>query len=129
MASNDILVVDDESEIVHLIREILGDEGYQTRSAHDGPSALREITAYIPSLVLLDHWMPGMTGAEVVEQVRGAGYRDLPIVLMSAGTRVELAQQSGASAFLAKPFDITALLACVSHFLGPVAGQRLPHER
>jgi DNA-binding response OmpR family regulator len=48
---------------------------------------------------------------------------------MSAGTRVELAQQSGASAFLAKPFDITALLACVSYFLGPVAGQRLPHER
>jgi two-component system, NtrC family, nitrogen regulation response regulator NtrX len=119
MPANDILVVDDESEIVRLIIEVLTDEGYTTRSAHDGPGALREIKAATPALVLLDYWMPGMTGAEVLVQVRSAGYSELPIVLMSAGTRAELAQQSGASAFLPKPFDITALIACVAQFFEP----------
>ena len=82
----DILVVDDESEIVRLIVEVLGDEGYSLRTAHDGLSALREVAAAAPALLLLDYWMPGMTGAQVLTQLRDAGYPDLPVILMSAGT-------------------------------------------
>lgn len=116
-SARDILVVDDESEIVRLIAEVLTDEGYVVRSAHDGPSALRAVAAGAPALVLLDYWMPGMTGAEVLTQLRGDGFSSLPVVLMSAGTRADMAQQSGADAFLPKPFDITALLACVEQFV------------
>jgi CheY-like chemotaxis protein len=114
--ARDILVVDDEGEIVKLIAEVLADEGYTVRSAHDGPGALRAVAASEPVLVLLDYWMPGMTGAEVLTQLRAAGFAELPVVLMSAGTRADMAQHSGANAFLPKPFDIAALLACVEEF-------------
>lgn len=114
-----ILVVDDEGEIVKLIAEVLADEGYTIRSAHDGPSALYAVATSPPALVLLDYWMPGMTGAEVLEQIRATSSPDLPIILMSAGTRADMAQQSGATAFLPKPFDITALISCVEQFMAP----------
>jgi two-component system response regulator (stage 0 sporulation protein F) len=117
--ANDILVVDDEGEIVKLIAEVLSDEGYTVRSAHDGPSALRAVSQIRPALVLLDYWMPGMTGAEVLQQLRALGFADIPVVLMSAGTRADMAQQSGAHAFLPKPFDIMALLLCVEQFFLP----------
>jgi CheY-like chemotaxis protein len=115
-----ILVVDDEGEIVRLIEEVLRDEGYTVRSAHDGPSALRSVADAMPALVLLDFWMPGgMTGADVLKQLRGFGHDDLPVILMSAGTRGEIAQHSGANAFLAKPFDISVLLSCIEQFIMP----------
>lgn len=114
-----ILIVDDEGEIVKLIAEVLADEGYTVRTAQDGPSAMREVEAHLPALLLLDYWMPGMTGADVLQELRARGFEQLPVVLMSAGTRGDLAQRSGATAFLSKPFDINALVACVADFLQP----------
>lgn len=127
-ATGYILVVDDEGEIVKLIAEVLADEGYSVRSAHDGPSALLAVTTSPPALVLLDYWMPGMTGAEVLAQIRANSSPDLPIILMSAGTRADMAQQSGATAFLPKPFDITALISCVEQYVAPVARQVAARE-
>lgn len=114
-----ILVVDDEGEIVRLIAEVLTDEGYMVRTAQDGPSALRAVAEEPPALLLLDYWMPGMTGADVLHELRLHGFDRLPVVLMSAGTRGDTAQRSGATAFLSKPFDINALVACVVDVLQP----------
>ena len=118
-----ILIVDDEGEIVRLIAEVLADEGYTVRTAQDGPSAMREVVADPPALLLLDYWMPGMTGADVLQELRTSGFEQLPVVLMSAGTRGDLAQRSGATAFLSKPFDINALVACVADFLQPTSSR------
>lgn len=119
--THDILIVDDEIEIVQLIAEVLADEGYAVRVAHDGPSALKAVMDASPALVLLDYWMPGMNGADVLVQLRGGGMRHLPVVLMSAGSRADMAERSGADGFLAKPFDITALLECVEQYASPDA--------
>ena len=118
-SSPHILIVDDEIEIVKLIAEVLGDEGYTVERAYDGPGALRAVQASEPALVLLDYLMPGMTGPDVLAQLRQLGFSKFPVVLMSAGTRADLARQAGADLFLAKPFDLNTLLDAVKQLLVP----------
>ncbi|NJM06902.1 response regulator [Candidatus Gracilibacteria bacterium] len=114
----DVLIVDDEIEILNLLGEVLADEGYAVRFAQSGSAALVAVKERAPSLMLVDYTMPGMTGAEVVRTLRDQGFTELPVILMSAGTRVEAMHVKDASGFLAKPFDLENLLKCVSQYVG-----------
>src|SRR5687767_11667146 len=87
--NDDILVVDDEVAIVAFIAELLAEEGYIIRRAYDGAHALETIAARPPALVLMDHSMPYMTGAEVLAHLRQRG-STLPIIIMSAEEQAEL---------------------------------------
>lgn len=115
----DVLVVDDEIEIVRMITEVLSDEGYSVRSARDGVSALASVNTYTPALVLLDYFMPGMMGTDVLARLRAAGFTELPIIIMSASSRAETLRLSGANDFLSKPFDLDTLLTCVGRYVQP----------
>ena len=66
-----ILVVDDEERIRQSLNGIFRDEGYETLEAKDGVQALKQIEMDPPDLVLLDIWMPGMDGMEVLERIKG----------------------------------------------------------
>jgi CheY-like chemotaxis protein len=112
----DILVADDEIEIVAFISELLTDAGYSVRTVPDGASALREIQRCPPALVLLDNAMPGMTGAEVLRQLRKDGFRQMPVIMMSAHTRAEVSLKLGAD-FLSKPFSLDDLLSHVAQHI------------
>jgi DNA-binding response OmpR family regulator len=115
-----ILVVDSEPTISDLILEILTDEGYVAYSAPDGRGALAAIVRHTPALMLLDLWIPDMSGAALIAQVRLAGLLALPIVLMStvpaAATPLLVFQPIEC---LAKPFDLDDLLARVARYLSP----------
>jgi CheY-like chemotaxis protein len=117
-ANDEILVVDDEVAIVTFIAELLAEEGYPIRTAYDGAQALETITAHRPALVLLDHSMPRLTGAEVLLRVRQSG-STLPIVVMSAEGQAERVLAQGANAFLHKPFDLDTLLTCIAEHYAP----------
>ena len=116
--SADILVVDDETSIVDLIAEILHEEGYRVRRAYTGISALAQIAASEPSMMLLDLSMPDMAGATLLQHIRAQGLVDLPVVIMSAGSHLsESLMSTGAIDFLPKPFDISDLVRCVARYL------------
>src|SRR5215213_3109060 len=83
--SNDILIVDDETAIAQLLADVLHEEGYNIRVAHDGASALLEIMRRRPALVLLDVAMPVMLGSDLLVYLRRHGFDDLPIIIMTAG--------------------------------------------
>jgi CheY-like chemotaxis protein len=117
--SIDILIVDDDTEITNMLSEVLTDEGYSVCSALSGAEALSIIRSSPPVLVLLDYWMPVMTGAEVIARLRSGDFPTLPIVLMSANARAETLISTGATAFLAKPFNLDALIACVAQYTRP----------
>lgn len=112
-----ILVVDDELLITEFVREILTEEGYNVRVAHDGASAVIDVQTNPPALVLIDNALPVISGLEVVEQLRSAGFTQLPIIGMSAISYPELFFQAGADDFLDKPFNIEELLACIAQHL------------
>ena len=115
--SSSVLVVDDQSEIVDLIVDFLRDEGYSVYGVTDGVSALAAIEAHPPALILLDMFMPHMTGIELWEYLKRHHLTTIPVVLMTASpSAAENLLAQGATDYLAKPFDLDQLLACVARY-------------
>lgn len=113
----DILVVDDEADIRDLISGILDDEGYDTRVAGDSDTALAEIEARRPSLLILDIWLQGsrLDGLELLEQIKKT-HKDLPVIIISGHGNIETAVSAikrGAYDFISKPFETDKLLILV----------------
>lgn len=114
--NNLILIVDDEADIRESLSGILEDEGYQVRTAPDGQAALDAVTERVPSLVLLDIWMPGMDGLEVLSRLKRR-VPDLPVVMISGHGTIETAVQAtqkGAYDFIEKPPQVDRLLLTIS---------------
>lgn len=112
-----ILVVDDEKNILELVRFNLEREGYQVLTSLDGKSALELASTEIPDLILLDIMLPGMDGLEVCRELRqNPVTRDIPIVMLSAKAdeldRV-LGLEMGADDYITKPFSPRELVARV----------------
>jgi DNA-binding response OmpR family regulator len=110
-----ILVVEDEADLAELLRYNLEREGYTCRCAADGRSALTEAWRSPPDLVLLDRMLPGMSGDEVIGQLkrepRTAG---IPTVMLTAKAEESDALVGfalGADDYVTKPFSIKLLMA------------------
>jgi two-component system nitrogen regulation response regulator NtrX len=113
----DILIVDDEQDIRELVAGILGDEGYSTRLASDSDTALTEIEARRPSLLILDIWLQGskLDGLELLEVVKRQ-HEHLPVIIISGHGNIETAVaaiKKGAYDFIGKPFKSDQLLVLV----------------
>jgi len=112
-----ILVVDDDSECLGLLVDILTSEGYNVTSADTGERALASIAARSPELILLDIRMPSMDGFEVCRRMKARrATREIPIVFLSeAGEVQERAEglRRYAADFIAKPFHREEVLARV----------------
>ena len=112
-----VLVVDDEPQVVWMLRFTLEAEGYQTFSARDGRAALDEVRQHRPNLVLLDIMMPIMDGWTVLEELRALPDEERPrVVVVSARASLRdraKAIELGADAFVPKPFNVDDLLEVV----------------
>lgn len=117
-----ILVVDDESPIRDLVRDILELEGHDVVEAADGPAALDAVAAQEPDLLVLDIMMPGMSGLDVLRSLRREhSGSELPIILLTAASDDDTTWAgwtAGASVFLPKPFDPSHLMDWVERLLG-----------
>jgi len=110
-----VLVVDDDPDILEAICDILGAEGYRVARARHGLEALERVEAERPALILLDLMMPVMDGVAFASALRRRGtLGSVPVVVISADSNPDRAVAVGARGFLAKPFDIDALLAQVA---------------
>jgi len=102
-----ILIVDDEPFNLDLLEQELADRGYAVERARNGAEALQKNDALRPDLVLLDYMMPGLSGLDVLREIR-ASESDVPIVMMTAHGSIEVAVQAmklGAYDFVVKPFE------------------------
>ncbi len=107
-----ILVVDDERNIVELLRLYLEKEGWAVISAADGEEALALHARHDPDLVILDLMLPKLDGFEVCRELRRRG--DVPIVMLTARDDVVdsiVGLELGADDYVAKPFNPRALVA------------------
>ncbi len=113
-----ILVVDDDPEIIGLLRRGLSYEGYTVETAADGTEALAKARDHEPDLVILDIMMPGIDGLEVSKRLRQGS--DVPILMLTARgsvTDIVTGLGSGADDYLVKPFAFDELLARVKALL------------
>jgi DNA-binding response OmpR family regulator len=112
-----IAIVEDNLLIAQILSEVLSDEAYAVRIYTDGRSAVAAILAQPPALVLLDLELPAMAGEEVLSRLRGQLGAALPIIIMTANTQRQDWTALGATSFLAKPFEMHDLLACVARYV------------
>ncbi len=116
-----ILVVDDVPDILEAVCDLLEGEGYRVARARNGREALARVDEERPRLILLDLMMPVMDGLAFAQALRRRdGDHTIPIVVISADGDPQKAAALGARGFLAKPFDIDALLAEVASLTPPI---------
>lgn len=107
-----IAIIDDDAYIGDMVSEVLIREGYQVLRAYSGTEALLLLGQNRPDLVLLDLMLPGLSGEEVLPQIKG-----IPVIVLSA--KVEVKDKvdlllGGACDYITKPFDTKELLARIA---------------
>ena len=111
-----ILIVDDDRGIVGALRNILEFEGIEVAAVNDGLAGLEYLHVQpLPDLVLLDLFMPCLSGREFLERLADqARFRNLPVVIMTAASGGDLMPPPGSYlAILRKPFDLDELMEVV----------------
>src|SRR3954467_324153 len=115
-ARRPVLIVDDEPDILECLSEALELEGYAVEPARDGAAALSLLDQGEPAVVLLDLNMPQMDGHEFLKVIRGSErWAQLPVIVMSAGK----SSSPGATAFIQKPCEVSAVLSFVERYCSP----------
>jgi two-component system KDP operon response regulator KdpE len=109
----DILVVDDDPGVRGVLRRFLSEKGYSVATAEDGETALRMIRESAPDVLLIDVYLPGISGIDVLYTLEHEG-RGVPTLAFSGMPDDEMARETmlmGADDFILKPFDFGALEA------------------
>lgn len=117
-----ILIVDDDPDVREVLADVLADAGYDVVTAPHGEGALERLHEDgAPSLVILDLMMPGLTGDDVMAEMRkDVTFRDVPVVVLSAASDARLrARAMGARGCLQKPVDLDRLLRAVDEHIRP----------
>jgi two-component system alkaline phosphatase synthesis response regulator PhoP len=129
MSSKRVLVVDDDTKTVELVKLYLNRDGYKVITAYDGAEALRLARETRPDLIVLDLMLPGIGGLEVCRTLRDES--DVPIVMLTARTTDEdklTGLSLGADDYVSKPFSPRELAARVRAVLRRLPGERGPAE-
>jgi two-component system alkaline phosphatase synthesis response regulator PhoP len=117
-----IMVVDDNPDIITIVKTILEGKGYNVLSACSGPELLNMLKDQKPDLIILDIMMPEMDGLEVLTRLKGmADTTSIPIILLTAKVQYEDVlggYKLGADYYITKPFTSTQLVNGINLLLG-----------
>ncbi len=118
-----IVCIEDETEMIELIRLILGRRGFDVHGAAGGKEGLQMVRELLPDLVLLDLMMPEMDGWEVYQQMKAdASTRDIPVIVVTARAqnidKVLGLHIAKVDDYIAKPFGPQELIDSVEKILG-----------
>jgi CheY-like chemotaxis protein len=128
MASEPILVIDDNPQNLKLAKVILCAEGYEVKTAIDAEDALRVLQSFTPRVILLDIQLPGMDGLALTRKLKADPARSgLVIIAVTAYAMkgdAEKAFAAGCDGYMSKPIDIEALPRTVAEHLARVDSLR-----
>jgi DNA-binding response OmpR family regulator len=118
-----ILVADDSETILHLLRTRLEMEGHEVQTATDGQGVLDALSADgpPPDLLLLDAMMPGISGLDVLRELRAAGVETPALIVSAHQDKMDAESRNdlGISGHVSKPIDFDALFARISQLTRP----------
>ena len=116
-----ILIIEDEEDIVELVKYNLEKEGFSVRSADDGEEGLRMIRTHKPSLVILDLMLPGIDGLEVAKKIkRDDNLVHIPLIMLTAKSSesdIVVGLELGADDYITKPFSPKVLISRIKAVL------------
>lgn len=119
MSSNKhILAVDDEKDVLLIVKTALVSAGFEVTTAPSGPEALEHLQDFTPDLIILDMMMPEMTSFDVLEQIRAQPETATTPVIMLTGTsdkdKIREAIEVGVAYYIVKPFEFHDLISKVN---------------
>ena len=122
-----IMVVDDNADLVEIVRLTLESKGFNVRCAYSGQELLDSLEKQKPDLILLDIMMPQMDGLEVLTRLKGdPGTASIPVILLTAKVQYEDVlggYKTGADYYITKPFTSTQLMTGINLFLNGDQGR------
>jgi len=122
MAGKRVLVIDDEPEILEILKFRLANWGFDPLSATNGPEGIKLTLEEMPDAILLDVMMPGMNGFEVLGKLKGNDKtKNIPVIMITveaARADIEKGIKNGATSYLTKPYEATELLEKIKEALG-----------
>lgn len=120
--SKKILLVDDEVQLVEMVKMRIEASGYDVICAYDGQQALQMAKKEKPDLIILDLMLPKMDGYKVCGLLKNdSRYSKIPIIMFTARAQEEdflLGKELGAEAFITKPFEPNILLGKIKELIG-----------
>lgn len=119
MAKKRILICDDDTGILDMLSMMMEDYGYDVMSESNSLNIYKLIDKYDPEAILLDLWMPVLSGDQVIRVLKAnPRTQKIPIIAFSASKDGKtIAEQAGANAYIAKPFDLDSLAEVMEHAL------------
>ncbi|PWG81247.1 response regulator [Pararcticibacter amylolyticus] len=114
-----IMICDDDEGILDLLELVLRDEGYETIPEINSLNVAQIVDREHPDLLLLDLWMPVLSGDQVLRTLRdNPATRELPVIVISASNDGRsIAMNAGATDFVSKPFDLDKLVNQVKNLI------------
>jgi two-component system phosphate regulon response regulator PhoB len=132
MSKGTVLVIDDEADLIELVRYNLEKEGFEVIAAADGESGLQAARKRLPQVIVLDVMMPGMDGLEVCRHLRSDDRTSrIPLIMLTARaaeTDRVVGLEMGADDYVTKPFSPRELVARVKAILRRSAKQEEPSQ-
>jgi signal transduction histidine kinase/CheY-like chemotaxis protein len=120
-----VLAIDDDPDVIYLLRENLAEAGYRVVGAASGEEGLQQARALRPLAITLDILMPQKDGWQILHELKAdATTRDIPVIVLSIIDNKDLGYRLGAFDYLLKPFDREAILAALAH-IAPQQGRLL----
>lgn len=117
-----VLAIDDSRTIRNLLRKAMEDAGFSCTTADDGQQGVERFAEVIPDVVITDINMPRLDGFGVIDAIRGGGtHRSVPILVLTTESADELkarARSAGATGWIVKPFEDTAIVSVVRRVTG-----------
>lgn len=117
---NSITVIDDDKELLKLVRSFLNKKGFSVSVFTDWFKAIKNIRLYQPQLVILDVFLKDFDGFEVCKRLKANPFtRHIPVLMYSGFPKVEDAAiyECGAREFISKPFSIDEFMSKINHIL------------
>jgi CheY-like chemotaxis protein len=115
-----VLAIDDDPNVIDLLRENLAEAGYHVIGAGSGDEGLQKARALRPFAIILDIVMPQQDGWQMLHELKkGTTTRDIPIIVLSVVDNKELAYRLGAFECLVKPLDREVMLATLARLTPP----------
>ncbi|KFF00526.1 histidine kinase [Chryseobacterium formosense] len=119
MSMKTIMVCDDDQGIVDVLEILLDAEGFNVITEINSTNLLKKIEVHKPDLLLLDLWMPLLSGDQVLKTIRNTeSIKKLPVIVLSASVDgSDIAEDAGANDFVAKPFNLDDIINKIKVFL------------
>jgi len=117
-----VLLIEDEPNIIEAISFILSRDGWKVDTHSNGQTAVAAVREKRPDLIILDVMLPGMSGYDILSDLRGKGdTAELPVLILTARGQTkdrEMAEKIGADRFMTKPFSNAEMLDAVRSLAG-----------